>query len=226
MKALAIDTALEACSVALVDDGALVWSRREIIGRGHAEILPPMVAEALKASGLKGKDIDRIGVVIGPGAFAGVRVGLAFARSFRLGTGASVVGVASLQALAASVPSGRENYAIALDARRGQVYAAIYEGEKFAPRVEPFVATPQAAAARLEQALQAPMALTGSGAALVAAHLGRAAEILDVIHIDPAALARLAVDAVPSDAPPAPLYLRPPDATPSRPLFAERSDAS
>ncbi len=153
---------------------------------------------------------SRIGVVIGPGAFAGVRVGLAFARGLCLGTSARAVGVTSLQALAASVGE-RRLIAPVFDARRGQVYAALYD-ENLHELVAPFVAAPQDAAARLAHD---GVMLAGSGAAMVSSFLQGDMAISETTMIDPIALARLARDAAEPSSPPAPLYLRPPDAAPS-----------
>ena len=220
MKTLAIDTSFEACSAAIVDDGRDLSVETKIIGRGHSEVLPTMVAAALASAGLRVRDLDRIGVVIGPGAFAGVRVGLAFARGLCLGTGVKAVGVSSLKALAASVaPSGL--LACVFDARRSQVYAALYD-QTLRELIEPFVASPEDAAHRLTAQGASALTLAGSGAALVAPHLGAPAFISEISTIDPAALARLAAAATPHAAPPSPLYLRPPDAAPSKSsLFAE-----
>jgi len=219
MKILAIDTSFEACSAALLDGGRVLWAETKIIGRGHSEILPPMIARALSETGLSVFNLDRIGVVIGPGAFAGVRVGLAFARGLCLGTGVRAVGVTSLKALAASCePKGL--IAPVFDARRGQVYAALYD-EALRERIEPFVASPEEAARRLSAAGGANLVLAGSGAGLVAPHVAAAVSILEKAVIDPAALARLAAAAPEPSSPPSPLYLRPPDAAPSsRSIFA------
>lgn len=212
MKVLAIDTSFEACSAAIVCDGTVLWSQRKIIGKGHSEVLPPMAAEGLAASGFSAADFDRIGVVIGPGAFAGIRVGLAFARAFRLGAKAAIIGVTSLEALAESV-GGRRAIAPIFDARRGQVYAALFDAARNA-LVEPFVATPQEAVLRLQKGA-ADFSLAGSGARLIAPFLQNAA-IIDQPYIDPACVARIAGRGDAPNAPPAPLYLRPPDAAPFR----------
>ncbi|NWG91982.1 MAG: tRNA (adenosine(37)-N6)-threonylcarbamoyltransferase complex dimerization subunit type 1 TsaB [Parvularculaceae bacterium] len=210
MRVLAIDSSFEACSTAILDEGGVRWRELRIIGRGHAEALPVMVAEGLDRSGLKIADIDRVGVVIGPGAFAGVRVGLAFARALCLGTKAVAIGVTSLEALAASVDEAGA-VATVFDARRGQVYAALYDADRV-QLVAPFVGPPAEAARRVGGRAAR---LAGSGAALVAPHLDRRLPISAVRDIDPAAVARLAMQAENPAAPPAPLYLRPPDAIPS-----------
>lgn len=217
MRTLAIDTSFEACSAAILDGDYIVFARTKIIGRGHAEMLPPMVAAALAETRLKVGDLDRVGVVIGPGAFAGVRVGLAFARGLCLGTGVTAVGVSSLKALAASL-APETPLAPVFDARRGQVYAALYD-QSLRELIEPFVASPQEAARRLSASAAAGLTLAGSGAALVAPHLGAPARISATATIDPAALARLAAAAPSPLSPPAPLYLRPPDAAPPKGSF-------
>ena len=101
---LALDTAFSACSVALASkSGKLVADRHVLQNRGQAETLVPMVAEVLKEAGATPGDITRIIVTRGPGTFAGVRVGVAFARTFALATGAPVLGLTSFEALAASL---------------------------------------------------------------------------------------------------------------------------
>lgn len=211
MRVLAVDTAFEACSAAILDGEAVLWREQRIIGRGHAEAVAPMVAGGLSAAGLRAADLDRIGVVIGPGAFAGIRVGLALVRGLCLGTGLHAVGVTSLEALAASTPEREGPIAPVFDARRGQVYAALYD-EAGNERVAPFVAGPAEAAARLAGAAR----LSGSGAPLTAPFMDARIAILPMRHIDPVAVARLALCAAKPVGPPAPLYLRPPDARPSQ----------
>ncbi len=96
MLTLAIDCATEACSAALFDGTALVEGRCEVINRGHAERLVPMIAELPD----KGR-ADRILVSLGPGSFTGVRIGLAAARALGLAWGAQVLGYPTLSLIAA-----------------------------------------------------------------------------------------------------------------------------
>jgi tRNA threonylcarbamoyladenosine biosynthesis protein TsaB len=214
MITLAIDTAFDACSAAILSGGDILWTEQRIIGKGHSEVLPPMIAAGLRAAKVEPKTISRISVVIGPGAFAGVRVGLAFARAFRLGLEADVIGVTSHEALAASLPPGADLIATVFDARRGQVYAALHDAG-LNELIAPFVATPEAASARLTDAAGgAPMRAAGSGKALVALDRPPAEE--ELLYADPAAIARRGAMRAPSAALPVPLYLRPPDAAPSK----------
>ncbi len=192
-----------------------------MIGKGHSEVLPIMVAAGLSSTHLKVADLDRIGVVIGPGAFAGLRVGLAFARGLCLGTKARAFGVTSLQALAAGVEP-HDVIAPIFDARRGQVYAALFDGA-MTEVLAPFVATPEVAARKL--CTHAGIILAGSGAMLVSPYVTAPHAISNVRRIDPAAIARLARAAPTPTVPPAPLYLRAPDATPLSPSLFRESGA-
>ncbi|MBC9033964.1 tRNA (adenosine(37)-N6)-threonylcarbamoyltransferase complex dimerization subunit type 1 TsaB [Sphingomonas sp. JC676] len=96
-RTLVIETATAACSVALLEEGVLLAQTHEVVGRGHAERLVPMIG------GLPGQGrAARILVDVGPGSFTGVRVGLAAARGLAIGWGAQVAGYSSLALLAAA----------------------------------------------------------------------------------------------------------------------------
>jgi tRNA threonylcarbamoyl adenosine modification protein YeaZ len=95
VRTLAIETATEACSVALFRDGMCCQRRYEVLGRGHAERLVPMIAELPE----KGR-AERILVSLGPGSFTGVRIGLATARALGLAWGAEVLGYPTLHLVA------------------------------------------------------------------------------------------------------------------------------
>lgn len=223
MPILAIDTALRSCSLAILVDGAVRGKTAVSMASGHAEHLAPLAAALFAETGVDPRALARIGVVIGPGQFAGVRVGLAFARGLLIGTNARIVGLSSLEGLAASIGAHTEEFAApAIDARRGEVYAALFDRDG-RPIVEPFVAAPEAARARLfAEIAPARVALCGDGAALI--DPDRMCRHSNVVDIDPAALARRASIAHPHSMPPAPLYLRPPDASAAAPsAFSARA---
>jgi tRNA threonylcarbamoyl adenosine modification protein YeaZ len=119
-RTLVIDTATAACSVALVEGGAVIAHAHEAVGRGHAERLVPMIA-ALPDGGRA----EHILVDIGPGSFTGIRVGIAAARGLALGWEASVAGYSSLAAIAigafadAKVPS---TFAVMIEGGHGEVF--------------------------------------------------------------------------------------------------------
>lgn len=213
MLTLVVDSALNACQVALTRDGALLAHRSEAMSRGHAERLAPMAAEVFAQAGVAPAGVGRVGVVSGPGQFAGVRIGLAFALGLAAGAGCAVLGVTTLEAMAASHggPWRRPRAAI-LDARRGEVYAALYRAPGDVV-LAPFAAAIEVARARLAEAAEGlALDAVGDGAAL-AAPPGAAVELR--ADVDIAALAAFAAAADPRVYPPTPCYLRAPDATPT-----------
>lgn len=212
MLIFAVDTALQRCSVAIMRGGDVLAVEIEDRDKGHAERIAPMADAAFRTAGVSPKELDRVGVVIGPGGFTGVRVALAFARAMGLATGAGVVGVASTEALAANVATG-DAIAGVIDARRQQVYAGIYKAGRCP--LAPFVAAPEEAAARIADAAVGPVTLVGSGVSLLPLRASWTVSSADP-QIDPLAVARLAAAAPAPSAMPAPLYLRPPDAKPPK----------
>lgn len=95
---LGIDTSAGQCAVAVVD-GVTAWQRAEIMARGHAEALFPMIDAVLADAGAVARDLTRIAVCTGPGSFTGIRAGIAAARGLALGLGVPAVGVSRLEAL-------------------------------------------------------------------------------------------------------------------------------
>ncbi|HEY0131904.1 MAG TPA: tRNA (adenosine(37)-N6)-threonylcarbamoyltransferase complex dimerization subunit type 1 TsaB, partial [Allosphingosinicella sp.] len=124
---LIVDTATAACSVALVEGEALVDERHEIVGRGHAERLVPMI-EAL----LAGRRPDSILVDCGPGSFTGVRVGLAAAHGMAIGWGVPLSGYSSMAAVAAAEGRAGE-IAVALEGGHGQLFVQTFGEDVMRP---------------------------------------------------------------------------------------------
>ncbi len=131
MFILAIDTALDACSVAVFDTATETFPalETEVIGKGHAERLMAMIETTMAKAGLRFPDLGRIAVTVGPGSFTGIRVGLAAARGIGLAGKLPVVGISTLDAIAKGAP-GDEPVMIALDARRSEVYVATYDAAR------------------------------------------------------------------------------------------------
>ena len=125
MKLLALDTATEACSAALLV-GEAMHARFEVLGRGHAERLLPMVDELLHEAGCALAELDAIAFGRGPGAFTGVRIAVSIAQGLALGSGLPLVPVSDLRALAAAALAKTpvEHALACLDARMGEVYWA------------------------------------------------------------------------------------------------------
>jgi tRNA threonylcarbamoyl adenosine modification protein YeaZ len=118
---LAIDTSTSRTSVAIVDQGAILWHGYRDGATSHGHSLPSLVANALQSA----SQIEQVVVGMGPGPYTGLRVGIAFARAFALARVIPVIGICSLDAIAALVRE-KDEFLIATDARRKEVYWAQY----------------------------------------------------------------------------------------------------
>jgi tRNA threonylcarbamoyladenosine biosynthesis protein TsaB len=207
MIVLALDTAQNACSVAILNGDRVLASSSEPMPRGHQERLAPMAAEVMRAAGLGFDRLDRIGVTVGPGSFTGLRVGLAFAKAMALALDIPCIGVGTLDALAAGEPG---LVVAAIDAKRDQVYLQIFkDGEAVSA---PEGVDLETAGARVTQAWSGGAArIIGSGAYLLDGVLA-GAEIVPHDAPDIVALARLVQTRPAPTTRPQPLYLRAPDA--------------
>jgi tRNA threonylcarbamoyladenosine biosynthesis protein TsaB len=107
MLILGINTAGDTCEAALVRAGAVIGARWESMTQGHDARLAPLVDEVMRGAGAAFADLNRIAVVVGPGSFTGVRVGVAFARGLALAMDVTAVGVSSLEALEGLPSQGR-----------------------------------------------------------------------------------------------------------------------
>ena len=128
MNLLAIETATEACSVALIHGDELI-ARSEIAPRRHTELVLPMADELLAEAGIGRHALDAIAVGRGPGAFTGVRLAVSLAQGMALALDVPVITISSLAALALEAPDdGDADSAIlaVIDARMGEIYAACY----------------------------------------------------------------------------------------------------
>jgi tRNA threonylcarbamoyl adenosine modification protein YeaZ len=195
---LAIDTATAACSVALIDGDQLIDERHDLVGRGHAERLLPMI-EALLGSGRP----HSILVDCGPGSFTGVRVGLAAAHGLAIGWEIPLNGYSSLALLAVKVQE--KEMASALVAGHGELFVQTFNGDPLAAADDLRSLAPAAAA----QVISASVVIGDGAEALVQCRgYGRAIDALPRardVRLLPPTLAQL---------PPRPIYGRAPDAKP------------
>jgi len=186
---LALETATDAASVALLRGGELVAARTLRTDRPASEALLPEILALLGEHGLPPAALDALAVSIGPGSFTGLRVGVATAKGLAFGAGRRVAAVPTLAALAAG--QGAEIVAAVLDARRGEVYAAAHRTvDPLAPPLwGPCVLDPAALSARLEPG----WLVAGTGVPLVTqavrARFGTAVELVGPPRAQPDAVA-------------------------------------
>ena len=207
MRVLAFDSCLGACSAALLDERGVLAARHEAMQRGQAERLVPMVEEVRAEARLEWRQIDLICVTVGPGSFTGVRIGLAAAQGFALARDLPILGLSTLEALAAPL-QGRAVLA-AIDARRGQLYVQPFSADG-TPLGPPQALAPEEAAAL---APPEPFVVVGSGALSLMLHFPMGAVLMPA-EPDARAFGCLALQraAEASRTPPRPLYLRGADA--------------
>lgn len=201
MRTLVLDTATAACSVALVEDGAVIAALHEVVGRGHAERLLPLVASLPD-----GGRAPAILVDCGPGSFTGVRVGLAAAIGLGIGWGVPVSGYTSTALIAAAEfavrPDLPELVAI-LEGGHGEVFMQAYDRSLAATALVSL--RPEAALAAL-----AGRPAIGSGVRhILALDAG-----YDAVEALPDAARAILLPPTLTGLPPRPIYGRPPDAKP------------
>jgi tRNA threonylcarbamoyladenosine biosynthesis protein TsaB len=211
MTLLAIDTALENCSVGLEAGGNAIL-RVATIGKGHAELLMPMIAAVFDEAGVTAAALTRIVVSVGPGSFTGLRVGISAARGLALVGRIPVVGVSTLESHATlamrerGANTGRPILAL-LQARGDELY-----GQLFSAALDPLDAPALGSIAQFAALAEA------SGADLAGGGAPRLERPDRVIHDrsapDIAMLLARGAALDPETHPPKPLYIKPPDAQP------------
>jgi tRNA threonylcarbamoyladenosine biosynthesis protein TsaB len=217
MRVLAIDTALEACSAAVLDTrSGIAASETVVMTRGHAEALMPLIARVMIRAGTEFGDLDRIAVTTGPGSFTGLRVGISAARGMALAAGKSAIGLSTLAGFAAPLIADDDSTQVvaAIDARHDHIYLQVF-GVNGRTLVGPRTATVRDAA---RAAMTAPARIIGSAAKKLAAAWPKGAEPPLLVEQRGAPdidwIARLGAAAAEAHGPPKPLYLRAPDAQP------------
>ncbi len=234
---LAIDTATDIASVALVRGEHVLAEQEGADAARHDLVLLPRIAAVLAAAELSLRDLTLLAVGIGPGAFGGLRVGLATIKGLALATQLPCVGVSSLHALAASV--GHAHVVSLIDAHRGELFAALYsrQGDALFEQVAPFNGTPDAVAARLRSHCPSMPAIVAHGLGVHRSELAAAWPELEarasIIEATPRArhVAALAIDKYRAGETSSadtllPIYIRDSDAKlPAQPLLlAETKD--
>jgi tRNA threonylcarbamoyl adenosine modification protein YeaZ len=197
---LVVESATAACSVALIAGGQLIDERHEVVGRGHAERLVPLIRDLLG---------DRrpasILVGCGPGSFTGLRVGLAAAHGLAIGWRVPLAGFSSLALIVAGAPGDGDEYAVALHGGHGQLFVQTYGRNPLDHRDSLRSLYPGDAAAEIGARV-----VLGSGAEALVTARGYGAAI---DALPRAADARLLPESLRALAP-RPIYGRAPDAKP------------
>jgi len=226
MRVLAIDTALDACSAAVLDTvrAEIVAAESRVMARGHAEALIPMIGRVMAASRIEFNDLDRIAVTVGPGSFTGLRVGIAAARGIALAADKPAIGLTTLSGYAAPHIAADDTRSVAavIDARHEHVYLQVF-GPGGRTVVPPRLAPLREA---VLAALTGSARIVGSAADLIAASWPRTQPPPALVDQRGAPdidwIARLGAAAGDPHGPPKPLYLRPPDAQPQHARLLRR----
>ncbi|MGP6086935.1 tRNA (adenosine(37)-N6)-threonylcarbamoyltransferase complex dimerization subunit type 1 TsaB [Antarctobacter jejuensis] len=199
---LAFDTSAAHCAAALLCGPMVLASRHEEMKRGQAERLMPLLEELLEEADRNWSDLDAIGVGIGPGNFTGIRISVSAARGLALGLGIPAVGVSILDALALDAGF----VLTAVEAPRGTLYSQIPGGQPVQSSLEEMPLPPARAEANV----------IGHRAEEIAARTGGL--VLQAKYPLAEAIARKAMRRMHNVSlpRPAPLYIRPADAAPSR----------
>lgn len=224
---LAMDAAGASCSVALWAGGAVKVRRFSAMARGQSERLVPMIGEVMAEWGGGFEALDALAVTTGPGGFTGVRIGLATARGLALARGLPLIGVSSFEVAAAAATAaeraGRQVVAV-LDSKRNEIFAQLFDETLTEVGAPLEVALDGLAAALPAESRDLPLVLTGDAAARALEALQAAGrdDVLLAAAAGPADAALLAARAALRDpaaaGPVQPVYLRPPDVTPPKPL--------
>ena len=172
MLILAFESSAKAASAALVKDGKLISQYSQCSGLTHSRTLLPMAEDMLKNAEMKLSDVDLIAVAHGPGSFTGIRIGVSMVKGLAWAAEKSCVGVSTLEALAWHGVACGAYVCPVMDARRNQVYNAIFKIENGRPvRITEDRPIALSELAEEIRAIGAPMFLVGDGAELTEKYL-------------------------------------------------------
>lgn len=130
MNILAIDTSTDICSVAVLSDGEVLKETNLKVNTGHSGTILQIIDDVLRNSGVNKKDINLIATGLGPGSFTGIRIGIATAKGLAAALDCEVRGVSTLDAIAANAPESDLHIMPVLDARKGEIYCALYDNKR------------------------------------------------------------------------------------------------
>ncbi len=221
MNILSFDCSAAACSVALYDGEEILANLYKKMLRGQSEWLMPMIKESLTVAKLKPSEIDMIAVTTGPGAFTGIRIGIASACAFGLALDIPVVGITTNRSIAMAQPNPQmKDILVAIDSKRADIYVDILSPDGIS-KTQPKLLLLDAAAKLIADTED--ILICGDGVSRLKPILDMAG--INYIHArknicpDPAVVAKLAIDdfikygAKAFADKPKPLYIRPPDAS-------------
>ena len=164
MRVLAVDTATETGSVAVLVDGVVLAEISARVSALHGETLMPHIAQALGAAGLVPGNLDLLAVGLGPGSFTGVRIGVATIKGLAIALGRPVVGVRTSRVIARAAFG--ELRVVAIDAKKNEVFASAFEAKQdgtLEARIEDVHGEPHEVGRRFRAALGgAPIVVVGS----------------------------------------------------------------
>lgn len=227
VRILALDCSGSACSAAIISilgpgEDRVDVQKLEPLRRGHAERIVPMLAECLEAAACSVSDLTAIAATVGPGAFTGIRVGLAAAQGLARASGIPAIGVRVTDAFARRVPAMEgHRLIVALDSRRLDPFCAFFRVREEPdgglswrgdpPR--PVLLTQEAITAALGSGLETTPLIVGDAAVTISPFLRNSEPFDSNPFCDPADVARVAASSIQdgSSLPPTPLYLRAPD---------------
>lgn len=129
MKILALETSAKAVSAAVTEDGKVLASGYQDTGLTHSRTLMPIVEGILKNTGLTMADIGAVAVAAGPGSFTGIRIGVSAAKGLAFAADKPAIGVSTLAAMARNAAFAGGLIVCAMDARRNQIYNALFEAK-------------------------------------------------------------------------------------------------
>ena len=169
MKILALETSAKAVSAAITEDGRVLASGYQDTGLTHSRTLMPIVEHLFQNTGLSPESVDAIAVAVGPGSFTGIRIGVSAAKGLAFALDKPAVGVSTLAAMARNAAFAGGLIVCAMDARRQQVYNALFAAEDgVLTRLTPDRAVSLADLAEELRGDPRPKTVVGDGAAMCA----------------------------------------------------------